>query len=349
MAFTVGIIGTGGIAHQHATHLKKLSGVELVCGADINEKTLHAFKDQHGLARVYADYHAMLSAETALDAVCVCTPNLEHAPATIAALTAGKHVLVEKPMAMDATGCRAMIAAAKAAGRQLVVGFQHRFDGRTQLIRRQVDEGAFGAVLHARCQALRRRGIPNWGVFGRQELQGGGPLIDIGVHVIEMAHYCMGSPPPVAASGSAWTYLGNQPSAVESAWKGWDWQTYNVEDLAVGLIRFANGATLSIEASFAAHIDKDVWNFSLMGERGGASWDPPLVSTDQHGHMFNLTPAFVPNQGWDAQWAEKMRHFVEVCRDARANLAPGEAGLMVQEMLDGVYRSAASRQEVRWA
>jgi predicted dehydrogenase len=348
MAFTVGFIGTGGIAHQHASNLKKVAGVELVCGADINEKNLHDFRDKQGIARVYADYREMLAREKAVDAICVCTPNAEHAPSAIAALAAGKHVLVEKPMAMDVAGCRAMIAAAAAAGKQLVVGYQYRFDGRTQLIRRQVDAGAFGAVLHVRCQALRRRGIPNWGVFGRKELQGGGPLIDIGVHVIEMAHYAMGSPQPVAASGSAWTYLGDKPSDVESAWKGWDWQTYTVEDLAVGLIRFANGATLSIEASFAAHIDKDVWNFSLMGEKGGANWDPPQVFTDQHGHMFTQSPAFVPNQGWDANWAEKMRHFVEVCRDGRANIAPGESGLMVQEILDGVYRSAAAKQEVRW-
>jgi predicted dehydrogenase len=348
MAFTVGFIGTGGIAHQHASNLKKVAGVELVCGADINEKNLHDFRDKQGIARVYADYREMLAREEQVDAVCVCTPNAEHAPATIAALAAGKHVMVEKPMAMDAAGCRSMIAAAAKAGKQLVVGFQYRFDGRTQLIRRQVDAGAFGGVLHARCQALRRRGIPNWGVFGRKELQGGGPMIDIGVHVIEMAHYAMGSPQPVAASGSTWTYLGDQPSEVESAWKGWDWQTYTVEDLAVGLIRFANGATLSIEASFAAHIEKDVWNFSLMGEKGGANWDPPQVFTDQHGYMFSLSPAFVPSQGWDPVWAEKMRHFVEVCRDGRANIAPGESGLMVQEMLDGVYRSAASKQEVRW-
>jgi predicted dehydrogenase len=185
-------------------------------------------------------------------------------------------------------------------------------------------------------------------VFGRKELQGGGPMIDIGVHVIEMAHYAMGSPKPVAASGNTWTYLGDKPSDIESAWKGWDWKTYTVEDLAVGLIRFANGATLSIEASFAAHIEKDVWNFSLMGEKGGANWDPPQVFSDQHGYMFTHAPAFVPHQGWDANWAEKMRHFVEVCRDGRANIAPGESGLMVQQMLDGVYRSAAARQEVRW-
>jgi predicted dehydrogenase len=202
-----------------------------------------------------------------------------------------------------------------------------------------------GQVLHVRCQALRRRGIPNWGVFGRKDLQGGGPLIDIGVHVIEMAHFAMGSPTPVSASGSAWTYLGNKPMEAQCAWPNWDHQTYTVEDLAVGFIRFANGATLSIEASFAAHIEKDVWNFTLMGEKGGANWDPAQIYQDQHGSMFTLTPAYV---GGGDLFEAKMKHFVEVCRDGRENLAPGETGLAVQQMLDGVYQSAASGREVRF-
>jgi predicted dehydrogenase len=346
MAFTIGFIGAGGIAHQHASNLKRIAGVELVCASDISASALADFTTKQGVARSYADYREMLAQERDVEAICVCTPNAEHTPNTIAALQAGKHVLVEKPMAMSVEGCRAMISTAAQARRQLVVGFQYRFDGRTQLIRRQVDDGAFGKVLHVRCQALRRRGIPNWGVFGRKDLQGGGPMIDIGVHVIEMAHYAMGSPKPRSASGNTWTYLGDRASAVESAWKNWDWSTYTVEDLAVGLIRFENGSTLSIEASFAAHIEKDVWNFTMMAEKGGASWDPVQVFTDQNGYMFTLAPAFVPNQGWDAMWAEKMKHFVEVCRDGRTNLASGDDGLMVQQMLDGVYRSAASKQEV---
>ena len=105
--------------------------------------------------------------------------------------------------------------------------------------------------MFVKCQALRRRGIPNWGVFGQKKLQGGGPMIDIGVHVIEMAHYMMGSPEPVAAAGNTWTYMGNKKSAVVSQWPNWDYKTYTVEDLAIGQIRFDNGSILQIEASFA--------------------------------------------------------------------------------------------------
>src|SRR6185437_15906252 len=130
-------------------------------------------------------------------------------------------------MAMTAAEGQQMLDAAKKAGKQLIVGFQSRFDPKTKLVRDQISAGTFGNLLYVRAQALRRRGIPNWGVFGRKDLQGGGPMIDIGVHILETAHYMMGSPRPVSAFGNAWTYMGNKPSDVASVWPGWDYQTYN--------------------------------------------------------------------------------------------------------------------------
>lgn len=340
--FKFGIIGAGGIAHAHINSIKKVPGVEIVCVADINEKALATMKEKFG-ARTYVDYKEMLAKEKELDAVGVCTPNGLHAENTIAALNAGKHVIVEKPMAMNAKEAQSMIDAAKKAGKHLICGFQYRFDARTQVIKRQIDAGVFGKPLFVRCQALRRRGIPNWGVFGRKDLQGGGPMIDIGVHVMEMAHYVLGSPKPLTASGNTWTYLGNKPMEAITGWANWDHKTYTVEDLAVGLIRFENGSMLSIEASFAAHIEKDVWSFTLMGEKGGASWDPCEIYKDEHGYMFNEKPFFVPQLD---NFDSKMRHFVEVCRDGATNISSGEHGLMVQKMLDGVYASAEKRAEV---
>ena len=340
--FTIGIIGAGGIANAHITHIKKVPGVEVVAVADISEKALTTMKEKYSV-RTYSNYKEMLEKETTLDAVSVCTPNGLHAENTIAALNAGKHVIVEKPMAMSAKEGQAMVDAAKKNGKHLVVGFQYRFDGKTAVLKQQVDAGAFGKILYVRCQALRRRGIPSWGVFGRKDLQGGGGMIDIGVHVMEMAHYVMGAPAPVTASGAAWTYLGNQPVAATAPWGPWDHKTYTVEDLSVGLVRFANGALLSIEASFAAHIEKDVWNFTIMGEKGGASWDPCQIYKDEHGFMFTSQPFHI---GGGDHFENKMRHFVEVCRDGKHNKSSGEDGLMIQKMLDGIYASAEAGKEV---
>src|SRR5450432_2192652 len=125
-----------------------------------------------------------------------------------------------------------MLDAARKSGKQLIIGFQHRFESRTKLIRDQIDSGSFGKILYVRAQWLRRRGIPNWGVFGRKDLQGGGPMIDIGVHVLETSHYLMGAPKPISATGNVWTYLGNIESTTASQWPKWDFQNYTVEDLA---------------------------------------------------------------------------------------------------------------------
>ncbi|MCC5828759.1 MAG: Gfo/Idh/MocA family oxidoreductase [Phycisphaeraceae bacterium] len=339
----VAFIGSGGISGAHLKHLVKMDDVEVVALADIDPKALKARSSEFGIDPVgcFADWKTMLR-KVKPDAVSVCTPNGVHAPATIDALKAGADVLVEKPMAATLTDARRMVQTARKAGRKLVIGFQYRYAAKTAFLRKSVDEGQFGKVIYGRVQALRRRGIPNWGVFYSKEAQGGGPLIDIGVHVLEMAHYAMGSPKPVAATGRTFTYLGNKDSlAVECAWKGWNHKKLDIEDLAVGQIRFENGAVLTVEASFAAHIEKDIWSFDLLGEKAGGRWEPPGIFTDQAGHMVNLQPSWLPRDGFDEIFGRKMRNWVEHCLYNKPTLAPAEDGLAVQCMLDAIYASAA--------
>lgn len=337
----IGFIGAGGIAKSQMKVVKNYPDVELVAAADVSEAALKQCQTDYGVGAVYDDWHKMLRRED-LQAVSVCTPNGLHMRATIDALKAGCHVLVEKPLAMNAREGQKMLDAAKAARRKLVIAFQWRFHPKAQFLKQQADKGVFGQVLFMRCQAIRRRGIPNWGVFGRKELQGGGPMIDIGVHIMEMAHYVMGSPRPVAATGNIFRYIGDKPSEVASMWPNWDYKTYTVEDLAVGHIRFANGAIMQVEASFAAHA-KDAWNFQMMGTKGGAELEPLTVRTDENGYMVDKTPAYVPNEDC---FARKMRRFVDTALHGKPTEAPGEAGQMVQKMIDGIYASAAKGREV---
>ena len=237
----VALVGVGGIADLHLRTLKSFPDVELVAAADVRPERLTWATQTHGIDATFTDWKKMLRAVRP-DAVDVCTPNALHAPAVIDALRAGAHAMTEKPMAMTPQECEKMIAAAQSHDRKLAVGFQYRFHPATRFLANARDEGDFGKAMFVRCQALRRRGIPNWGVFGQKHLQGGGPLIDIGVHVLEMAHYVMGSPAPIAASGNTWTYLGNKKSAVASMWPNWDYKTYTVEDLAVDPGRVVVGA-----------------------------------------------------------------------------------------------------------
>ena len=337
----LGFIGAGGIAQAQMRHMKSFPDVELVAACDINGASLAKAKADYGFSAVYEDWKEMLRKES-FDAVSVCTPNGGHCAHTIGALKAGAHVLVEKPLAMNAREGELMLAAAKKAGRQLVIGFQWRFEPKAQFIRQMSANGQFGNILYGRCKALRRRGIPNWGVFGRKELQGGGPMIDIGVHIMEVTHYVMGSPKPVSASGQTFQYLGNKPDAVANMWPNWDHKTYTVEDLAVGQIRFENGAILHVESSFAAHC-KDEFSFSIMGEKGGADSEPLAIHTDENGYMVDKTPAFLPNVDC---FARKLRLFTDTVLYKKPTEAPGEAGLMVQKMLDGIYESAEKGKEV---
>jgi predicted dehydrogenase len=340
----VGIIGCGGIAQTHISYLKKMPGVSIVCGADIKPKALEIMKTTHGVELLYDDFNVMLKeVGDAVDAISVCAPNGVHAPAAIAAANAGKHVLCEKPMAMNAREAQAMADAAKKNGVEFIIGFQHRYEPRSKMLRDMIKAGEFGKILYVRAQALRRRGIPNWGVFGRKELQGGGPMIDIGVHILETAHSIIGTPRPVAATGNTFTFLGDKPSDVVSMWPNWDHKTYTVEDMAVGMIRFETGGMLTLESSFVAHIPEDVFNIQIFGEKGGAIWGSSEVFTDYNNYMINAKPGYMPR--WD-MWEYKMKHFVEVVRDGRPNEAPASHGVMVQKMLDGIYAAAAAGKEV---
>jgi predicted dehydrogenase len=345
----VAIIGCGGISEVHLRALEKFPDVQIVAGVDINPDRLAVMEEKFHITRLYSDWKKML-ADGGVDAVSICTPNGVHAQPAIDAAKAGCHVMVEKPMAMNPKECQRMIDAANKAGKQLAVGFQYRYHPSTQFLVRARDEGRFGKVMFVKCLALRRRGIPNWGVFGQKKLQGGGPMIDIGVHVIEMAHYLMGAPRPVAAAGNTWTYLGDKQSQVTSMWPNWDFKTYTVEDLAVGQIRFENGAIMQIEASFAAHIERDIWNFSLAGDKGGCQWEPAMIFTDRAGTMVNETPAYLSHESdFPALFTLKLRNWVDACLKGTPLTAPGEAGLAVQKILDGVYRAAEAGKEVKIA
>ena len=339
----VALIGAGGIAGTHTENYQKMEDVEVVGACDVNEAGLTRFGQKFGIKQLFPDWQALLD-ETKPDAVSVCTPNALHCQPTIDALNAGCDVLVEKPLAMNAAEGQKMLDAAKENKKHLVIGFQHRFEGRTSILKRAFDEGVFGKVMYVRVQAIRRRGIPNWGVFGRKELQGGGPLIDIGVHALEMAHYTIGSPEPLSAFGNIWTYMGNKPSNVFSMWPNWDHKTYTVEDLAVGMLRMKNGTMIQVESAFATHVEKDLFTFQIFGEKGGATYEPITIFQDHAGTMLNSTPAFVPKV---EIFPHKMRHFVDVCLYDRKCEAPAEHGLMVQKMLDGIYASAAAGKEVQ--
>ncbi|MFA6814787.1 MAG: Gfo/Idh/MocA family oxidoreductase [Lentisphaeria bacterium] len=335
----IALIGCGGISASHINAMKQIPEIELVAGCDINPERLLWFTEQTGITAVYENWDDMLKEEN-IDAVDVCTPNGVHCPAVCAALECGCHAITEKPMAMNPTECKKMIDTAKKANKLLCVGFQMRYHPAAEMFIRACEAGDIGDILYVKVHALRRRGVPNWGVFGQKDLQGGGPLIDIGVHMIEAAHYCIGEPKPISATGNCWTYIGNKSSNVVSCWPNWDHKTYTVEDLAVGHIRFENGAIMQIESSFCAHIEHDMQYFEIMGTKGGFNFDTHALYTDHAGTMFNAVPGFLPDVSFGQLFIYKLQNFTDAILTGSPLRCPGEEGMTVQKILDGIYRSA---------
>ncbi|MFH1006607.1 MAG: Gfo/Idh/MocA family oxidoreductase [Candidatus Latescibacterota bacterium] len=340
----VGVIGSGGIAQgAHLPGYAALSDeVEIIACCDVDEKVAETAAERFGAKRVFSDYRDMLALKE-IQAVSVCTPNFMHKAPTIAALEAGKHVLCEKPIAMNAKEGALMCMAARKAGKKLMVGLNNRCRSDVQALKRQIDAGKFGEIYYARAQALRRRGIPGWGVFGDKEKQGGGPLVDIGVHALDLTWYLMGMPKPVAASGKTYTKFGTRNNVVGLMGQ-WDPKTFTVEDFAVGFIRFENGATAMVESSFCANIGEDIFTTALFGASGGGQLDPIRIFTEEDGTLLDVTPVHLPQVKTHHREIEL---FIEAIRNDSEVPVPGEQGLEVMKMLDAIYESSEKNREVK--
>jgi predicted dehydrogenase len=348
----IGIIGFGGIAQAaHAPGYRKIADqCEIVAVADIaRERLAEAQGANWNIPNAFEDYKKLL-AMPEIDAVSVCTPNYVHAQPTIDAFAAGKHVLCEKPMAMNANEAKAMLDASRKAGKKLQIGYNWRFASGSQSLKRAVDAGKLGDVYYARAQALRRRGVPGWGVFTQKDKQGGGPLIDIGVHITDMTLWLMGHKKPIAASAMTYTKFGTR-EGVLGTMGTWDPKTYTVEDFAVGLVRFDGGSTMTLESSFIANLGKDEFNTHLFGTEGGALFDMGdyTLYREEFGTLTDAKP------GWlapvDSTHGEEVRAFVTAIRDnipiEATGAATGEQGLMVTQIMDALYRSGEEGREVR--
>ncbi len=345
MPINVGIIGAGGIAKgAHIPGYKALGDqVRLVAVADVNADRAAEMAKEFDFARSYASFEEMLAKEK-LDVVSVCTPNKFHASAAIAALKAGAHVLCEKPPARTAAEAQAMADAAKASGKTLMYMFNNRFRQESLMAKRFVDGGEIGKVYAAKAKWLRRRGIPGWGVFTNKELQGGGPLIDIGVHVLDLALHLMGYPEPDLVVGSTYRELGTRPAV--APWGKWDWENFQVEDMALGMIKFKNGATVMLEASFMEHMEPmEEMQVSLSGTEGGVSLYPGFkMFKDMHGSIVNVTPAWTPK---GAGHTTEIEHFIAVVKGEAEPVVTPEQGVKLQKILDALYRSAETGDAVK--
>ncbi|GMW02229.1 MAG: oxidoreductase [Candidatus Hydrogenedentota bacterium] len=343
----VGVIGVGAIAEmRHLPYWLQLQAenrIELTAVCDIKEARARAMAAKFGVDIVYTDYQTMLK-EREFDVIDVCTHNRFHAPITIAALRHGAHVLVEKPMAMSVAESKKMIAAAKSAKRKLMTAQHMRFEAPHEKLKEAAQRGELGDIYTGRAYFLRRREIPGWGVFHLKKESLGGPLIDVGVHVIDLAMWIMGFPKPVAASGKVYRKFGDRADLCNADWgEPYPPKEFDVEDYALALIRFANGATLQVDVSWAANIPKTVSGISILGDKAGVSTDPLGVYGYEKGALTCKTYDWLPDQEGHRM---EIRHFTEcIERNLPVRVQPEES-LMVQKVIDAIYTSSKSNREI---
>lgn len=337
----VGIVGVG-IGSYHAHAYSKLPNVEIAALCDIDADRARAVAERFGVPKIYTDYEAML-AEEQLDAVSVCTPNALHAPVAIAALEAGCHVLCEKPLSVSAEEGARIVAAAKKARGKFMIGMNNRFRGDTQVLKKHIDAGDLGEIYYARCGWVRRKGIPGMGSwFTRKELAGGGALVDIGVHALDLTLYLMGNPRPVSAYGATYAKFGPFGRGTGSWGTPTKGGEFTVEDLACGMVRFENGATLVLEASWAQHTACERLYSEVYGDKGGATLEPLRIFTDMHGRPVDIAPDFPSINGHEAEIA----HFVWCIVENKQPIATAEQALDVMRILDAIYESAETGESV---
>lgn len=343
----VGIIGMGNIGTVHAKTLAGTEGVEIAALCDADASRLAEKAAVFGVRRTFTDHREMLAEK--LDAVFVCSPNAQHGAQALAALQSGVHVFCEKPMALDAAEASRMVAAAKEARRILQIGMMWRQKPESRFIRGMVERGEMGEVYHARVVLRRRRGIPGLGGwFTTKSLSGGGALIDIGVHFLDLAMHLAGAWEPERVSAATYDKFGTRMGDYRyvSMWAGPPRLdgTFDVDDAAAGFVRFRNGPTLAFEIAWAGNNQEDTF-VEILGSKGGvrAFGEGPLtVYTETADGLADVVPVFGKENAFELQ----AKHFVRAVRGEGAPVATGEEGLAVMKLIDAIYESGRTGREV---
>ncbi len=351
----VAMIGAGSIVqYGHIPAFGKLANVEVVAVCDVNEERAKAVAAEAGVPGVYTDYEVML-AEVKPDLAVVATPNVFHKPMTMAALNAGCHVLCEKPLVITYADALEMVGRAEELGLVLTVGTHYRWSGAMQAAKRQVDAGFFGEIYAVRTVYSRRSGIPGYGSwFTNMDLAGGGSLFDIGVHGLDKALFLMGYPKPLTVTGVTYAKFGPRGKGLG----GWGIDTQrptpgarcDVDDLALAFVRFENGATLQLQAAWASNMPDDQ-SVEIYGTEGGARISGASdfqLFTEINDAPVDIVQPIPQDKTWSntKQIADLIK-FLD--GDADAPLVTGRQILVGVQILDAIYKSAASGREVALA
>jgi predicted dehydrogenase len=346
-----GIIGCGGIANgKHLPSIKKTNLVDMVSFCDIIEEKAITASKEYGTAdsKVFTDYKELLKDES-IDIVYVCTPNRSHSEIAVAALNAGKNVMCEKPMAINSSEAKKMVEAAEKSGKILTIGYQNRFRPEIQYLKAECENDVLGEIYFAKARALRRRAVPTWGVFLKETEQGGGPLIDIGTHALDLTLWTMNNYKPKYAVGTVYHKLNNQKNTA-NAFGDWNCDEFTVEDSAFGFVVMENGATVILESSWALNTLENLEAATfLSGTKGGADMlDGLRINEVKNDRQIVTKPDFSSGGAAFFEGATSTPEVLEQLTFINAVLGKSEIvvkprqALVVTQILEAIYESAKS-------
>ena len=349
----IGVIGCGGIANtKHLPAHKANPASELVAFCDIIIERAEKAKEQYGdkTSKVYSDYKQLLS-DKSIDAVLVLTHNSEHCRITVDALNAGKHVMCEKPMAMNYEEAKKMIDARNKSGKVLTIGYQNRYRKESMYLKKLAEQGYFGEIYYAEATAIRRRAVPTWGVFIDEEKQGGGPLIDIGTHALDLTLFAMNNYEPAYCVGKTYHRL-NKQTDTGNAWGDWDTEKFTAEDSAFGFVVMKNGATINLRTSWALnYADSIEAATTICGDKAGAelTWNKLRINGILCGRQYILEPNFATGgvAFFDGAGGQEPKDLEATCFTnailKKGNLyVTAEQAACITRILEGIYESQKS-------
>ncbi len=363
----VAVIGCGGIANQkHFPALKaQADKCDMVAFCDIIVEKAEKAAAEYGVpnAMVYADYKELLK-DSNIDIVHVCTPNVAHSPITVAAFEAGKNVMCEKPMAATTEAAQEMMDAWKKSGKKFTIGYQNRFRKDTQMLHEACEAGDLGEIYFAKAHAIRRRAVPTWGVFPDKSKQGGGPLIDIGTHALDITLWMMDNYDVDSVSGSSFEKLGHLKEATKGNMFGpWDPDKFEVEDSAFGYIKMKNGATIFLESAWAINMKESrEAATTLCGTKAGAEIIGGMSKDGGYDLIFNKTShgqltvealspggtiAFFAGKS-DKEEVIECEQWLNAILEDKDPLVKPEQAFMVTKILDNIYKSAKEGHEIKF-
>lgn len=336
------IIGSGQIAQvTHIPNYQSMEYAKIVGVCDTSLDTARTAANKFEIENYY-DSHKKMLEDLKPDAVIICVPNKFHCPITLDALEAGCHVFCEKPPSITVKEAEQMAAKAESTRKILSYGFHFRASEHVAFLKDRIGKGKMGEIYHTEVKWHRRRGIPGWGCFTNKDIQGGGPLIDIGAHMLDCALYLMDYPKISYVCASSSDRIGKTSKV--GLMGEWNPKHFTVEDGIFGYIQFANGTSLDLQASFAINQgEKDIRSVKLFGSKEGADLFPLKIYGEEEGQLVNLEFPFLEMRDWHM---DLDTNFVNACLGKEELLVTARQGAYIQKLICGLYESAETGKPV---